>query len=70
MLRIENKMADKYLEFDELSIGDVFVYEGEVYMKTNGGAGDDNALHLVSGELNGMFGNDEVRLVNATMTIE
>ena len=70
MLRIENKLADQYMEFNDLSVGDVFVYEGAVYMKTDGSAGDDNALHLASGELNGMFGNDEVRLVNATMTIE
>lgn len=70
MLRIENKMAEKYMEFDDLSVGDVFVYEGEVYMKTNSGEGDTNALHLASGELNGMFGGDEVWLVNATLTIE
>lgn len=70
MLKIENKMVEKYMEFDDLSVGDVFVYEGEVYMRTNNNEGDINALHLASGELTGMFGGDEVRLVNATLTIE
>ena len=69
-MKIENKVGEKYMEFGELSIGDVFVFEGEVYIKTNSETFHDNVLHLASGELEGMFGNDKVRVVNATLTIE
>ena len=70
MLKIENKAYDAHKTFEELSVGDVFIYDGEVFMKTDGETGDTNALHLVSGELNGFFLDDEVRVVNATLTVE
>lgn len=69
-MKIESKTGEKYMKFDELSVGDVFVFEGEVYIKTNSETFRDNALHLASGELEGIIGIDTVRLVNATLTIE
>ena len=69
-MKIESKTGEKYMKFDELSVGDVFVFEGEVYIKTNSETFRDNALHLASGELEGIIGIDTVRFVNATLTIE
>lgn len=69
-MKIESKTGEKYMKFDELSVGDVFIFEGEAYIKTNSETFRDNALHLASGELEGIIGIDTVRLVNATLIIE
>ncbi len=69
-MKIENKAYDAHKTFEDLKVGDVFIWEGDVFMKTNGETGDTNAIDLASGELNGMFNDDEVLVVNATLTVE
>ena len=69
-MKIENKVTKQYKLFGELSVGDVFIYEGEVFIKTDGETGDTNVLHFISGGLDGLFNDDEVRVVNATLTVE
>lgn len=67
---IENQVYDNYTMFSELESGDVFIYENEVCMKTNGDGGDEaNGVSLKNGHLMYFSENDEVRLVIANLTI-
>ena len=69
-MKIENHVYDDNRIFEELTCGDVFIYEDEVYMKTDGDDGESNAVSLETGRERHLYKDDEVRLVAATLTIE
>lgn len=68
-MKIENKVYDNHMTFEELSCGDVFIHNDEVFMKTDGDDGESNAVSLESGYEMHFYQDDEVRLVIATLTI-
>lgn len=68
-MKIENKVYDNHMTFGDLSYGDVFIYNDEVYIKTDGDYGDSNATSLESGYKMILDQDYEVRLVTATLTI-
>lgn len=69
-MKIENKVYDNRKTFGELECGDVFIYDNDVCMKTDGDDGESNAVNLESGYEMHFYQDDEVRLVSATLTIE
>lgn len=52
-MKITNKRVEIDINFQDIEWGEVFVYEGEIYMKLDGDYGDDcyNAIHLLTGEI-------------------
>ena len=67
-MKINNKIDNNCTTFNDLVCGDVFVYRDEICMKTDGGD-ESNAVNLESGYLMTFFGEDDVRLVTATLTV-
>lgn len=67
---IENQVYDGNMAFGELECGDVFIYEDEICMKTNGDIETYNAVRLKDGRMVCFFADEMVRLVTASLTVK
>jgi hypothetical protein len=68
-MKIENKVYANHKVFDELECGDVFIHDDGIFMKTDGDC-MYNAINLENGCIASFFGDEEIRLVKATLAIE
>lgn len=70
-MKFEKKTEPKRAYFSELESGALFHNPGsdDIYMKV---AGEDEStvVHLMTGELDGFFSDDEIVVVDGTLTWE
>ena len=67
MTWIDNRKKTK-IEFQDVSIGDVFFYDGLLYMKTEN-LGGNNVVSLDCGEYDYFYDECEVELVKVQLEI-
>lgn len=69
-MKIEDLRDDKIVRFYELGLGDVFVYNSNVYIKTLDPESYNNAVNITNGDISYLDDRDQViKLESAKLVI-
>ena len=69
-MKVEDSRIDNETSFEDLLIGDCFIFNDEYFIKIGDTYGSPNAFNLKRNELDAFYGNTIVASINAKVVIE